>query len=279
MLFDNQYFAKHKKSNVNHNAPIIFEIMNLSALAITLSNQISGDAKYEKLINLSNTAEFNTIYEELINYKKINGKVLLKFLRVIKSIGIIVLINEVKDEEEIKKIISEVNLRFEIIQSRYNFELNRIPKELKDDYKGKPTIILTEKTDINMTRLFMELMKLKLINKTQDVDIFKGIFGDKEIRPNQRLVWIGNNYSLMVFLQLMMNFTVFLTLKQLYITATRCFVKGNGKSFEYTEISKARSESNIKEAINSAINISLPNSKQKNNFIYFYILKRCFLIR
>ena len=63
MLYDNQYFAKHKKSNVNHKAKLITEIFNLSALAINLSNQISGIGKFDKLTNFSITEEFNTVYE------------------------------------------------------------------------------------------------------------------------------------------------------------------------------------------------------------------------
>jgi hypothetical protein len=263
MLFNNPYFAKNKKSNINYNSPIIFEIMNLSTLAINLSNQISGTDKFNKLTNFSSTEEFNTFFDELIIGKKINGKVLLNFLRVIKSMAVISIIAEVKEEEEIKKIISEINLSFDIIQTRFNFDLNRKPIELKNEFIGKLTIILIEKCDINLTRLLIELKEIKLISKAQDIDAFKGVFRDKEIKPNQRVVWIGNNSSLMFFLQAIIDLTVFTTLKELYITATRCFVKENGISFEFKEISNSRGNSNIKEAIKTAIINSLPDSKQK----------------
>lgn len=261
MIFNNQYFAKNKKSNINHDSPIIFEIMDLSAVAINLSNLISGTEKFIKLVDISSQNEINTFYDDLIKGKKINGKVLLRFIRVLKSMAVISIMSEVGDEAQIKAKTDTVDLYFKIIQARHNFDLNKIPLEIKSEYIGKPTIILYNTID-SSSDFLNALKKLKLICKNQNQENFKSIFGDKEIMPIQRVVWIGSNYSLMVFLQSIIEFTTFKSLKNLYVTATRCFIKENGIPFEFKEISGARGDSNLKEQIETIVNKSFTNSKR-----------------
>lgn len=263
MLMNNTYYVKYKKSSINYDSELIIELWNLTLVAIKFENLLKLNNDFGLINSLPNNEAFQDIFKDLTKDKKINGKVLLSFIRALKALSIISVTNEVNDPAVMESIINKINLAFKIIESRFNFDLNRIPTELENEFKGKPTIILTEKTPFSKTLLLIELKKLKLIKNTQDIEIFTGIFGDKEIKPNQRVVWTGNNYSLMVFLQSIMNFTVFNKLNELYVSATRCFVKQNGISFEFKEISEARSKSNIKEAIITAINNSLPNSKQK----------------
>lgn len=245
MLFSNKYFAKNKKSNIDHSSQIINEIMDLSAVAIKLSYLISGTDKFNNLVDISRPNEINTFYDELIKEKKINGKVLLSFIRVLKSMAIISIMSDEKDEAEIKAIISKVNLYFEIIQSRHNFDINKLPIESKIEYKGKPTIILRKDNLFSQSNLHTILYKNNFIDSNQSQKLFYGIFGEKEITIDNRVIWIDSNYSLNVFLKRIRRYTVFRYDTDLFITATRCFVKQNGNQFEFLEILKARGDIKI----------------------------------
>ena len=245
MLFNNPYFAKNKKSNIDHSAPIIYEIMDLSAVAIKLSNLLSGTEKFIKLVDISSQNEINTFYDDLIKGKKINGKVLLRFIRVLKSMAVISIMSEVGDEAQIKAKTDKVDLYFKIIQARHNFDLNKLPIESKKEYKGKPTIILRKDDLFSKSKLHTLLYKNNFIDSNQNQKDFYGIFGEKELSIDKRVIWTGSNHSLNVFLKRIRRYTVFKYNIELFITATRCFIKQNGNQFESDEINKAKGDIKI----------------------------------
>lgn len=261
MFFNNEHFSKHKCSSVNHNAQLVPEIWELTSLALYSKELLSNQNK----IDHKKLFEKNTLLylEKTLNGIKINGKVYLNFLRALKSIITLIAINETNNDEDLKSKINEINLGFDLIQSRFNFNLNHQPKELEQDYLGKPSIILNEKISFSKTKLIIELKKQKLIYKNQDNDLFKEIFDGKEIKLSKRVVWIGSNYSLMIFLKTIQEFTIFNSLKDLYITATRCFVKKDGSSFSYKEILKSRGNDEIKKDISEIFKIIILNSNKK----------------
>lgn len=261
MIYNNEHFSKHKCSSVNHNAQLVPEIWELTSLVLYSKDLLSNQNK----IDQKKLFEKNTILylEKILNGIKINGKVYLNFLRALKSIITLIAINESNNDEDLKSKINEINLGFDLIQSRFNFNLNNQPKELEQNYLGKPSIILNEKISFSKTKLIIELKKQKLIYKNQDNDLFKEIFDGKEIKLSQRVVWIGSNYSLMIFLKIIQEFTIFNSLKDLYITATRCFVKKDGSSFSYKEILKSRGNDEIKNDISEIFKIIILNSNKK----------------
>lgn len=261
MIYNNEHFSKHKRSSVNHNTQLVSEIWELTSIVLYSKELLSNQNKIDhKKLFKKNTVLY---LEKTLNGLKINGKIYLNFLRALKSIITLIAINESNNDADLKSKINEINLGFDLIQSRFNFNLNHQPKELEEDYLGKPSIILDEKISFSKTKLLIELKKQKLIFKNQDNELFKEIFDGKEIKLSQRVVWIGSNYSLMIFLKKIHELTIFNSLKDLYITATRCFVKKDGSSFSYNEISKSRGTDEIKNVISEILKIIIPNSNKK----------------
>lgn len=261
MFFDNKYFIKHKRTNINYEVPVVPEVWELTSFVHYSKELLNNQNK----IDHKKLFEKNTILylEKTLNGIKINGIDYLNFLRALKSIITLIAINESNNNEDLQSKISDINLGFEIIQNRFNFNLNHQPKELEQDYLGKPTIILNEKKSFSKTKLLIELKNKKFINKNQDSDLFMKIFDGNEIKLSQRVVWIGSNYSLMIFLKNIKPFTVFNSLKDLYITATRCFVKKDGTSFSYYEILKSRGNNEIKNVISEISKRIILNSNKK----------------
>lgn len=261
MFFDNKYFIKHKRTNINYDVPSVPEVWELTSFVLYSKELLNNQNKIDhKKLFEKNTKLY---LEKKLNGIKINWKVYLNFLRALKSIITLIAVNESNNNDDLKSIINEIDLGFDLIQSRFNFNLNHQPKELEEDYLGKPSIILDEKISFSKTKLLIELKKQKLIFKNQDNELFKEIFDGKEIKLSQRVVWIGSNYSLMIFLKKIHELTIFNSLKDLYITATRCFVKKDGSSFSYNEISKSRGTDEIKNVISEIFKIIIPNSNKK----------------
>lgn len=244
MLFNNSYYSKHKKSNINYDSTLVLELWDLTALLIKTRNLININKfdAFELLNFISNKHVGDEIFQEKIKNKSINFKVLLAFLKVLKSLAIINFTIKYKDTEELRDVIAQTNLWLEVVQSRFNFSLNTLPQFVKDDNKGKQTIILNG-DNLSKTKLFNELKTHKLLVSDENKQTFFDIFSTKDILKERRVKWNGSNLELMIFLKLLKPYTTSKYYSDLFRTSTRCFIKSNGSPFEFDEISGASGKS------------------------------------
>lgn len=253
MIFNNSYFTKFKKSNINYQNPIIIEIWNLALLGIKFNKSLNLYNGLLLLTTLSENKEFNKIRVELMDGKKIDEKVLFSFIRIMRSISTNIIIKEIIDEKQRRNAILKMNFIYETIQSRFNVDFNKLPQEIKTDYKGKPSILMNDKKTLSREILLKNLISLNLIQSKQNIDDFKNIFSGKHIEKHSRVIWSGSNLQLMFFLKCIKSETIFKYLIDLYITATRCFIKEDLSQYELKEILKARGKSENKDNIEAKV--------------------------
>lgn len=91
--------------------------------------------------------------------------------------------------------------------------------------------------------VFRELLKQKkpFIDSKTTRENFFNIFKNKKISAKNRVVWLGTNKELQLFVKLLnYNLKLIVDLKNdIWVTTPKCFVKRNGQSFKEAQLKNA----------------------------------------
>lgn len=213
------------------------------------SNITEEQIEFAEILKItpSNSIIFEQLNQYLIFY--------MGYVQILLKGGVsnnILISTELENSRKSLPVYKIVNEEIEINYSN-KLDFNNITYKQSIEYKGKPTIILNQVKNFSKSKLQTLLTSNHFIGLNQDPKNFIDIFGTKEISMSKRVIWIGSNYSLKVFLRTIKEHTTFNTLSELFITATRCFIKKNGNTFELKEILKANGnltiETKFKEII------------------------------
>lgn len=104
-------------------------------------------------------------------------------------------------------------------------------------------IIISEPKKIK--DLLDDLKKGRFINETANIEKGKSIFSGKPIKKNDRLIWIGTNYELKVFIQGLSNFQkISIPIKGIWDITCNCFVNKNNKEYKTDQLRNATGKKN-----------------------------------
>ena len=262
MLYNYDFYKKYKKSNIRFGQDLVLELFNLSIFCIKLNNY-TGIMNYQTIFTKSTLEiidkSFEGEFSELTSKKDYN--VLFSFIKVLKSMLVIIASNVAKTDEEFMIMNKKIEAGYNAIQNRFNVDYSRTLPEINN---VKSTISLKHNHKLSITKLRRNLIREKFITGDKNIDVkFEAIFGNYEVKESDRIVWRESNHALKIFLDFIKGETDIKQKLQLYKTATKCFVKEDYQEFEYQKIQNSTGSSHLLIKIEEIVHSSLNSRIQK----------------
>lgn len=260
MLYQNEYFKKHKKANIRFDNYIVFELYDYSRFLINTINT-TGPLNFKTIVSKSNLDIIENAYENEFSLKslKIDNKIMFSFFKVTEFMIKSIVSKVALSNEEFISINNNIEAGLIAVQNRFNVDFN---KTIPERNNFKSTISLKHNHKLSITKLRRNLIGEKFIIGDKNIDVkFEAIFGNYEVKESDRIVWKESIHALKIFLDFVKGETDIKQKLQLYKTATKCFVKEDYQEFEYQKIQNSNGSSHLLPKIKEIVQLSLINSR------------------
>jgi hypothetical protein len=263
MFYNYDYYKKYKKSNIRFDQDLVLELFDLSLFCIKL-NQDTGIMNYQTFFT-KNTLEIidKSIENEFSNLSsKKDYEVLFSFIKVLKSMLVIIATKVAKTEKEFTKMSNHIEAGYNAIKNRFDLDFSKIQQEQNSIRIGYPTIEISLNYYILTFKLRNELIEKRFLFNNTNEKIFDAIFKRVGINKQDRIRWKSIS-NLKIFLDEILPFTGLGSKREIYAAATNCFVDRKGNELTWENIEGLSGTENNKALIKNIVKSFIKEESRK----------------